>query len=93
LIWDIFTQVGAALKSHGRDNPLRGLDVRKVYATGYSQSGAYLIRYINAIHPRAKVYDGFLIGAAAGGPARSTSARPPSRSPIPATSCARPPNR
>ncbi|HEV8555847.1 MAG TPA: alpha/beta hydrolase domain-containing protein [Actinophytocola sp.] len=68
LIWDIFTQVGAALKAHGRDNPLRGLDVRKVYATGYSQSGGYLIRYINAIHPRARVYDGFLIGAAAGGP-------------------------
>lgn len=68
LIWDIFTQVGAALKSDGRDNPLRGLDVHKVYATGYSQSGAYLIRYINAIHPRARVYDGFLIGAASGGP-------------------------
>jgi len=68
LIWDIFTQTGAALKAHDRSNPLRGLDVRKVYATGYSQSGAYLIRYLNAIHPRAGVYDGFLIGAAAGGP-------------------------
>lgn len=68
LIWDIFTQVGAALKAHGRANPMGGFDVRKVYATGYSQSGAYLIRYLNAIHPRAQVYDGFLIGAAAGGP-------------------------
>jgi hypothetical protein len=68
LIWDIFTQTGAALKAHNRANPLRGLDVRKVYATGYSQSGAYLIRYLNAIHPRERVYDGFLLGAAAGGP-------------------------
>ncbi|WP_132145685.1 alpha/beta hydrolase domain-containing protein [Kribbella antiqua] len=63
LVWDIFSQVGAALKSN---KLLRG--VEKVYATGYSQSGSYLIRYINAIHPRAKVYDGFLIAAAAGGP-------------------------
>jgi hypothetical protein len=68
LIWDIFSQVAAALKSHGRDNPLHGSDVQKVYATGYSQSGAYLIRYINAINPLAHIYDGFLIGAAAGGP-------------------------
>lgn len=63
LVWDIFSQVGAALKSHGRDNPLRGLDVEKVYATGYSQSGSYLVRYLNAIHPKARVYDGFLIAA------------------------------
>ena len=68
LVWDIFSQVGAALKSGGPDNPLHGLHVAKVYATGYSQSGSYLVRYINAINPRAHVYDGFLIGAAAGGP-------------------------
>jgi hypothetical protein len=68
LVWDIFSQVGAALKSHGPDNPLGGLRVEKVYATGYSQSGSYLVRYLNAINPMAHVYDGFLIGAAAGGP-------------------------
>ncbi|GAB3426874.1 alpha/beta hydrolase domain-containing protein [Flindersiella endophytica] len=67
LAWDILSQVGAALKSRGRDNPLRGLRAEKVYATGYSQSGAYLNRYINAVHPRAHVYDGFLVAAAAGG--------------------------
>jgi hypothetical protein len=68
LVWDIFSQVAAALKSHGRNNPLHGFDVQKVYVTGCSQSGSYLIRYINAINPLAHVYDGFLVGAAAGGP-------------------------
>ncbi|MDP4501964.1 alpha/beta hydrolase domain-containing protein [Nonomuraea turcica] len=67
LVWDILSQTGAALKSHGRDNPLRGLKVDKVYATGYSQSGAYLTRYINAVHPLARVYDGFLVAASASG--------------------------
>ena len=66
LVWDIFSQVGAALKSRAADNPLHGLRVRKVYATGYSQSANYLIRYIDAINPVAHVYDGFLIGAAPG---------------------------
>ncbi|MFI7643612.1 alpha/beta hydrolase domain-containing protein [Nonomuraea sp. NPDC049400] len=45
LVWDILSQAGAALKSPRRNNPLRDLRVEKVYATWYSQSGAYLTRY------------------------------------------------
>jgi len=69
LAWDILSQAGAALKNGGRDNPLRGLDVERLYATGYSQSAGYLTRYINAISSRATladgrpVYDGYLLGA------------------------------
>lgn len=66
LVWDIVSQVGAALKSQGRNNPLGRLHVEKVYATGYSQSGSYLLRHLNAIHPMTNVYDGFLIAVAVG---------------------------
>jgi hypothetical protein len=71
--WDIFTQVGALLKSKDPSNPLRGFKVKYVYGHGYSQTGAMMITYINFFHPLAKlgngksIYDGYL-AAAAGGP-------------------------
>lgn len=81
LIWDINTQVGAWLKSNAASNPLaygrgarRAADVDKAYGFGYSQTGGYLINYINAIHPLATaanggapVYDGYLVTVAGGG--------------------------
>ena len=74
LVWDMLSQVGAALKSHGRSNPLGNLITRgpvRVYLSGYSQSGGYLLRYINAINASAKVYDGFLIGSGVDAPTLS----------------------
>jgi hypothetical protein len=74
LAWDIFSQVGALLKSRASSNPLRGLHVERLYLTGYSQSSNYLLTYINAVHPSARlargrpVWDGFLL---AGGPVGS----------------------
>jgi hypothetical protein len=71
--WDIFTQVGALLKSKDRSNPLRAFKVKYLYGHGYSQTGAMMITYINFFHPNAKFgdgtpfYDGYL-PAAAGGP-------------------------
>jgi hypothetical protein len=71
LAWDIFSQVGALLKSRSPSNPLRGLTVERQYLTGYSQSSNYLLTYINAVHPQARlargapVWDGYLL---AGGP-------------------------
>jgi hypothetical protein len=71
--WDIFTQVGALLKSNDKSNPLRGFKVKYLYGHGYSQTGAMMITYINFFHPLAKlgngkpIYDGYL-PAAAGGP-------------------------
>ena len=65
LAWDIYSQVGALLRSRDRANPLayrgsrhdwRGghgghAAVKHVYGFGYSQTGGYLYDYINAIHP------------------------------------------
>jgi hypothetical protein len=70
LIWDIATQVGALLKSTSKDNPLKGFPVEMAFLTGYSQTGGYLVTYINFIRPLPgaqgshgkPVYDGYLIG-------------------------------
>jgi hypothetical protein len=79
LIWDVYTQVGAWLKSDAESNPLaygsgarRSPQVDKAYGFGYSQTGGYLINYINAIHPLVvasegePVYDGYLVTVAGG---------------------------
>jgi hypothetical protein len=61
--YDIFTQVARALASAtsrtGVD-PLPGLDVRHCIATGESQSAARLATYINAVHPLARFFSGFI---------------------------------
>jgi hypothetical protein len=76
LIWDIYSQVGAWLKSGAASNPLtyghRHSLVQEAYGFGYSQTGGYLIDYINAINPlvvksdRRPIYDGYLVGVAGG---------------------------
>jgi hypothetical protein len=77
LIWDINSHVGAWLRSGASSNPLaegrkhRSL-VRNAYGFGYSQTGGYLVNYINAIHPRVvasdgkPIYDGYIVGVAGG---------------------------
>jgi hypothetical protein len=62
--FDIFTQVGEALKHPGSVDPLGGLRPKILLATGQSQSAGRLSTYVNNIHPLAKVYDGFLLDAA-----------------------------
>jgi hypothetical protein len=70
LAWDIISQVGALVRSDQKQNPLKGLKVEYVYATGYSLTGAYLMTYINFIRPLPTamlkkgrpVFDGYLIG-------------------------------
>lgn len=78
LVWDIMSQVGALLKSPPfRNHPLQGFQVERVFATGYSQTGGFLVTYINFIRPLATahlddgtpVYDGYLIGDGEGGSA------------------------
>ena len=75
LVWDIYSQVGAWLKSSDKSNPLRreaGFNVGRLYGFGYSQSGGYMYTYINAIHPLdvkrngAPIYDGYLVAVAGG---------------------------
>jgi Alpha/beta hydrolase domain len=62
--YDIFTQAAAAVSprrpSDGVD-PLGGLEVRRMIATGGSQSAARLATYINAIQPRERIFDAFLL--------------------------------
>ena len=70
LVWDILSQVGALLKSTLPKNPLHGFDIKRVFATGYSQTAGYLVPYVNFIRPLPAaaldngkpVYDGYLIG-------------------------------
>ena len=54
LRWDAITQLGSALKSGG----VPGLRAERVYLT---TQGADLVTYINAIQPRARIYDGFVL--------------------------------
>lgn len=67
--YDIFSQAGQAIR-HDAATILGGLRPRHVIAVGESQSAARLVTYIDAVHPVAHVYDGFLVHsrAAAGAP-------------------------
>ena len=75
LVWDIYTQTGAWLRSRDKSNPLLyGLGqndvhpVSRLFAWGYSQIGGFLVTYANAIHPldvksnTKPMFDGYLIG-------------------------------
>jgi hypothetical protein len=58
--YDIFTQAAKAVGPHRAKSgidPMRGLTVRKLIATGGSQSGVRLLSYVNAIQPRVRVFD------------------------------------
>ena len=76
LVWDIYRQVGAWLRSGEKSNPLAygttSTLARYLIAWGYSQSGGMLHTYANAIHPldvadRVRpVFDAYLIAAATG---------------------------
>ena len=65
--YDIFSQAGQAI----RDNPrtiLGGLKPKHIIAIGESQSAGRLVTYIDAVHPIAHVYDGFLVHSRFSGP-------------------------
>lgn len=75
LVWDIYSQVGLWVKSSAVTNPFRyGAATSRVtenYGFGYSQTGGYLVNYINAITPRvvasgAPIFDGYIVGVAGG---------------------------
>jgi hypothetical protein len=64
--YDMFTQVGRAVRAGGDDGPLAGLAVDQVLAVGESQSAFTLTTYANGVQPLAGVYDGFLIHSRGG---------------------------
>lgn len=62
--YDIFSQAGRAVRDSAI---LGGLRPRAVLAEGESQSALRLTTYINAVHPLARTYDGFLVHSRFGG--------------------------
>ena len=76
--YDMFSQVGQALRSSSVARLLGGLAPRRVIAIGESQSAFRMTTYVNGVHPDTHVFDGFLIHSRGGG------AAPLSQSPQPA---------
>jgi hypothetical protein len=67
--YDIYSQVAQAVRDPGELDPLEGLAIERVIATGESQSAMRLVTYVNAVHPVADIYDGFLVHSRGGGAA------------------------
>ena len=65
--YDIYSQAAQAVRLPGDVDVLDGLDVRNVIAMGESQSAARMVTYVNAVHPVAGIYDGFLVHSRGGG--------------------------
>lgn len=63
---DMFSQAGEAIRSPSGPNPLGTLEPKRVIAVGESQSAFKLTQYVNAVHPLAHVYDGYLIHSRGG---------------------------
>ncbi len=59
--YDIFSQAGRLLRTADAGTILGRLVPKRIIATGESQSAVFLTTYVNAVDPRAKVYDGFVI--------------------------------
>jgi hypothetical protein len=71
--FDIFSQIGRALRVAGSGSALGDLVPRRIVALGESQSAFFLTTYVDAVHLTAHAYDGFFIhsrgasGASLGG--------------------------
>jgi hypothetical protein len=65
--YDIFSQAGEAIRTDST-KVLGGLKPKHLIGIGESQSAIRLVSYIDALHPLAHVYDGFLVHSRAGGP-------------------------
>ena len=64
--YDIYSQAGQAIRQPSGPSPLGALKVKRVIAIGESQSAFRMVTYINAIHPTAQIYDGFLVHSRGG---------------------------
>ncbi len=72
--YDIFSQAAQAIRRPSGPDPMAGLPVAAVIAAGDSQSAFRLVTYIDAIHPLAEIYDGFLVHSRGGGTLGSAAA-------------------
>jgi Alpha/beta hydrolase domain len=65
--YDIYSQAAQAVRRPGDVDVLDGMEARHVIAIGESQSAARMVTYIDAVHPVAGIYDGFLVHSRGGG--------------------------
>ncbi len=71
LVWDIYSQVAAWLRSTAPSNPFLYAEADSVaehlYGWGFSQTGSFLYTYINAVHPEVvknngqSLFDGYIV--------------------------------
>ncbi len=73
--FDIFSQAARAIRTPNGPSPLGDLKIKRVIGAGESQSAFRMVTYVNAVHPVAHVYDGFLVHSR-GGDAASLSDKP-----------------
>jgi len=83
--YDIFSQVGRAIREPSGPAPLGDLEVKRVLAAGESQSAFRLVTYVNAIHPVARVYDGYFVHSRGGLGVAGLSEAPQAVIPVPGT--------
>lgn len=68
LFWDMLTDLAWMLRSTSRMNPLNIYAPKYIHLTGWSQSAAYLVRYVNSFAYRDEVkrdgcvFDGYFAG-------------------------------
>ncbi len=84
--YDMFSQVAQAIRRPAGLRPLGDLKAKRVIAVGESQSAFRLVTYVNAVHPVAQVYDGFLVHSrGSGAPPLSQAPQEVINAPSPAT--------
>jgi hypothetical protein len=59
--YDIFSQAAQALLHPRSINPLEGLNIKKLIASGESQSAMHMVTYVNGIAPLTRLFDGYFI--------------------------------
>lgn len=67
--YDMFTRAAEAVRDGGVLSPLRA---ERLVGAGVSQSAAYLVTYLNAVAPRARAFDAYLVHSRGGGHAPLT---------------------
>lgn len=83
--YDIFSQAGRAIRASSGVRPLGDLAVKRLLAAGESQSAFRLVTYVNAIHPVARVYDGYFVHSRGGLSVAGLSETPQVAIPVPGT--------
>jgi hypothetical protein len=66
LSYDIFSDVAEVIRRPGALDPLPGLTVERVFATGHSQSAGRLATYLNNVHPIRPVFDAVMVHGGGG---------------------------